>query len=101
MLIKCNVEGAPTDYTITSYKDLLLLNSVELSCKFHEAKFFGETTRETDPCIKPSHHFVFTHLLSFMKFVTTLIDYGKRDDDDKDGLNPVDQNSTASAEQEF
>lgn len=99
LLIKRDVEGSPVDYSITSYKDFLQLESAEFPCEFHDAKYSGETTHRIYFCIKLNYHCIFA---SLMNFVTEFIeDDDRQDGGDKKDLDLVSQNSTASAEQEF
>ena len=102
LLIKRDVEGSPVDYSITSYRDFLQLESAEFPCEFHDAKYSGETTHRIYICIELNYHCIFTSLLPLMNFVTEFIeDDDRQDGGDKKDLDLVNQNSTTSAEQEF
>ena len=102
LLIKRDVEGSPVDYSITSYKDFLQLESAEFSCEFHDAKCSGETSHRIYFWVKLNCHCIFASLLPLMNFVTEFIgDDDRHDGDNKEDLDIVNHYSTVSAEQEF
>lgn len=102
LLIKRDVEGSPVDYSITSYKDFLQLESAEFSCEFHDAKFSGEISHRIYCWVKLNYHCIFASLLPVMNFVTEFIeDDDRQDEDNKKDLSIVNQYTTVSAEQEF
>ena len=72
MLIKRDVEGSPVDYSITSYKNCLRLESTELLYEFHNAKFTGETMRKISFFVKLIYYFISAQPPPFIKKIYSI-----------------------------